>query len=820
MNRRAFLVLAFLMTTGREARAQWYCPRPVVPTVTDVHMAAEGDLVTKLPIVYVAGRRLDVTMTIPDCTDVVSVREDGRGEVTFLKLEDTSLGDGRHRVRVSIFFDNDGRGRSAVNRIVVGSVGGTVLSRDWTSYQTEYVFTRVGVKKVGGRMAMTISEGEIRNRFLMSIFGSYGPEGRSNEGGSVTPYDPAYALADEPKVETVSGTGFTYMPPQLALEEGKIHFGWSSKVSIPYWCDPTVRVWGRFGFEVDQPSGPEGRYVHVVWDGGEPSADISSPCGVIDWVVVNVGRFFGAKDQGTTVKEKVKNKIQDMVDQAVGACPLDPATGRHVCTRTGIDPTLLDPTVAIHKDYLTVEVFSPETITIEVPYGMGDLATAGAGLALNARDQVIVTASNQVSACTFDFLWGEASPSTCPVVPMGPQGLYNMRGWNPFFYPNLGYSNLADDELDAYRALLQVSREPSMLPDQHENVGAVLARPWFASRPVPLSEPCLLVGDPNAEARVAFGVNDHRTSSGAELGRGVFDVHVTWPIVGALPLPRCDREPMGGIAARWGSLGGDKGFLGRPLTDEIVGVSGRGGMTHFERGSIAWDGERGIFFVIGGIRQRWADMSWDRGPLGFPTSDEVCSPDPACRARLSRFQKGTIVWTPTSGTRAVVGPIHAGWKARGAEAGDMGLPTSEEASTGPWYLPGRRQDFEGGVFYSSARSGAHMVREGILAKWKSLGAESGFLSYPTTDETATTDGNGAFNDFLGGSIYWHRTYGARAVHGSIRDYWLGQRGIFGTLGWPTSDQYTSWYIDRNVPTQRFEGGTVLDTRPWGGVIVR
>jgi len=45
------------------------------------------------------------------------------------------------------------------------------------------------------------------------------------------------------------------------------------------------------------------------------------------------------------------------------------------------------------------------------------------------------------------------------------------------------------------------------------------------------------------------------------------------------------------------------------------------------------------------IRDKWQELAWERGRLGYPLSDE----QPMQGGRFSRFQGGTIKWTPSGG---------------------------------------------------------------------------------------------------------------------------------------------------------------------------
>lgn len=49
----------------------------------------------------------------------------------------------------------------------------------------------------------------------------------------------------------------------------------------------------------------------------------------------------------------------------------------------------------------------------------------------------------------------------------------------------------------------------------------------------------------------------------------------------------------------------------------------------------------------GAIRQKWADLGWERSSLGYPTSDEI--PTPEGVGRRHQFQSGEIGWYPDRG---------------------------------------------------------------------------------------------------------------------------------------------------------------------------
>jgi hypothetical protein len=100
----------------------------------------------------------------------------------------------------------------------------------------------------------------------------------------------------------------------------------------------------------------------------------------------------------------------------------------------------------------------------------------------------------------------------------------------------------------------------------------------------------------------------------------------------------------GAIAQKWTEYGRENG-LGYPLTDETTAPDGVGRFNHFEnQASIYWTPATGAHMVMGGIRQKWADLNWET-TVGYPTTDEQDMPG----GRVSHFQHGQISWTQQGG---------------------------------------------------------------------------------------------------------------------------------------------------------------------------
>ncbi len=240
----------------------------------------------------------------------------------------------------------------------------------------------------------------------------------------------------------------------------------------------------------------------------------------------------------------------------------------------------------------------------------------------------------------------------------------------------------------------------------------------------------------------------------------------------------------GAIRDAWQRLGWEAGALGYPVTDELVAPDGAGRYNTFARGSIYWHPSTGAHGIWGEIRARWGALGWEAGPLGYPTTDELTAPDGV--GRFNGFARGSIYWHPSTGAHGVWGEIRATWAKLGSEAGQLGYPLTDETATSDG--AGRYNDFVGGSVFWHPSTGAHAIWGEIKAKWRQLGAQAGVLGYPVTSETATPDRVGRYNVFTGGSVYWHPTTGAFSMRGDIRDRWAQLGWEAGVLGYPVSDQ--------------------------------
>ena len=152
----------------------------------------------------------------------------------------------------------------------------------------------------------------------------------------------------------------------------------------------------------------------------------------------------------------------------------------------------------------------------------------------------------------------------------------------------------------------------------------------------------------------------------------------------------------GGIGNEYVSLGYEHGYLGLPTSDEVCGLRNGGCYQDFQNGQIHWSPGSGAHATRGAIRDEWGRTGWENGPLGYPTTDEICGlRNGGC---YQTYQNGSIHWTSATGAHATHGAIGERWASQNWEQGPLGYPTSDEIATGT----GSYQMFEGGAIIWTA----------------------------------------------------------------------------------------------------------------------
>lgn len=263
------------------------------------------------------------------------------------------------------------------------------------------------------------------------------------------------------------------------------------------------------------------------------------------------------------------------------------------------------------------------------------------------------------------------------------------------------------------------------------------------------------------------------------------------------------------IEKHYFDFGGPYSFLGKPAAAETETRGGEGRVRRYEGGHIFWRSSLGAHEVHGAIEDRYGDLSYERGLLGFPTTDQ--SPTRDGVGRFNHFERGSIFSTSATGAHSVIGVIRECWRTLGFERSRLGYPTSEQNTLATGV---KTQNFQNGRIYYSANTGAHDVRGDILARYLSFGGSTSRLGLPTSNQTLLT-GGGAVTRFQNGAIFDSNDTRASAVEGEIGRRYRTEGENRSRLGFPTSDEFDV----SGGRASNFQNGRITWTRATGATRV-
>ncbi|MCW2598871.1 MAG: hypothetical protein JWM02_700 [Frankiales bacterium] len=266
------------------------------------------------------------------------------------------------------------------------------------------------------------------------------------------------------------------------------------------------------------------------------------------------------------------------------------------------------------------------------------------------------------------------------------------------------------------------------------------------------------------------------------------------------------RFTVGAIASRYTALGSEAGVLGYPVVDP--GTVRLGKASRFQHGRISWHPSLGAFETVGAIAIRYAAAGNELGRLGFPVARPVATRDGSGRA--SAFQHGRISWHPTTGARFIGEPIAKRYVALRAEAGKLAYPVKDEVFVGPGIAA---VAFQGGRIVWSASTGAIEMYDVMAVVYARSGGERGPLGLPVASETAVLDGRA--QRFQTGRIS-ARAASAFFTRGPISAKYTELGAETGQLGWPITDEYSPSTGQRR---NDFETGSITYDEATGEVAV-
>jgi len=186
-------------------------------------------------------------------------------------------------------------------------------------------------------------------------------------------------------------------------------------------------------------------------------------------------------------------------------------------------------------------------------------------------------------------------------------------------------------------------------------------------------------------------------------------------------------QTQGSINYRYNQINTVAGSLGYPVAAEVCGTIKSGGCFQlFQNGYIVGTPVTGWWESVGEIRAKWGTLSYENGIMGYPVGPVSQTTN---GGYYQQYQNGYIVGSSASGYWESTGDIRGRWAQLGYETGTIGYPTSAiyRLSTGGYY-----QQYQNGYIVGSSASGWFESMGPIRTKWADLGYETGVLGYPTS----------------------------------------------------------------------------------------
>jgi hypothetical protein len=255
------------------------------------------------------------------------------------------------------------------------------------------------------------------------------------------------------------------------------------------------------------------------------------------------------------------------------------------------------------------------------------------------------------------------------------------------------------------------------------------------------------------------------------------------------------------ISKRYSNLtAAEKDSLGNPIGNLRCSLKSDGCYQRYENGAILWSPSTGAWESKGSIRNRWAQLGYENGVLGYPTSGEIRLGNTG--GWYQRYENGYIIGKSSTGYWESKGSIRNRWAQLGYESGSLGYPIGPEIAipTGGW-----QQEYERGAIIGRGSTGYWETSGPILKRHQDLGGGAGKIGYPTAGVRCGLIKDGCYQSYQRGIILWTEETGAWESLGSIRAFWITTGWEGGALGYPTGpelqDATGAW-------SQKYEKGVI------------
>lgn len=283
---------------------------------------------------------------------------------------------------------------------------------------------------------------------------------------------------------------------------------------------------------------------------------------------------------------------------------------------------------------------------------------------------------------------------------------------------------------------------------------------------------------PNAAAlQAGYGRGDDCSSYG---NRNFFNYYTDW--FGSTHGAAIDTDA---IQKRYNALGGASGRLGAAVGGPQW--SGAVAFQEYTGGRIYWSRDNGAWAIWGWFGDTYAKLGAGTSALGAPIDNERQT---TAGGVYQRFTNGTLRVSPATAVFASYGQLDGDYMRMGGENGVLKFPTANQQSV----AGGQSQAFQNGVLYTPDGGASHYVRGWFLGAYQSRGASAGALGMPVTNESSGP-ANGITQKFAAGGLYLANgaksVADAHAVRGSIYSYFNGLGGTASWLGYPLADEYNA-----------------------------
>lgn len=240
-----------------------------------------------------------------------------------------------------------------------------------------------------------------------------------------------------------------------------------------------------------------------------------------------------------------------------------------------------------------------------------------------------------------------------------------------------------------------------------------------------------------------------------------------------------------GIHGAYGAQKWENGPLGFPTSDEEAQTIGgiRGALQTYENGQIRWSSQGGAHPIWGKILTRYEIAESEGRSLGWPTANEM--KDAANGGVYQHFTGGSIYFHPSTGAHRVTGGIRNLWEGQGWERGHLGYPTSEPY----WDGNRQKQNFEHGVLEKT--NDFNVTWAGQPNNYF-CGPTSGWMILNAIGAHHSAQGTPLSIDAVASRDYMNTVgYGYTSFHDRRFEYgmnrWLG-RDAYTTIHTPSVDQ--------------------------------